>query len=366
MKLALTLIFALWTLGASAEIVRESYQSTRALGMGNAFLAISDDATALWYNPAGLARIKGAHFNLIDTSLKIDGRDTLTRVGNAVFHGDFNNLIRQDLQAMAFSMRPTFVTKYFGISFFENVSSFSDFRDLNSLSATADIYTFNDVGLILGVGVPFSDYFSLGVSVRAFQRSSLDTVLTTETLISQIGIDADNFQNAIYNYLKTQFGTGWGVGMNLGAMAKIPIFGKGGPDWTVAFLGENLGGVHFRKLGSQNKIPNDLKMTYHVGTAFRYPLTKMTELNLTFDYRHLFETDVPGPKKVHIGMEYRGLGFDLRAGLHQLYPSFGFGLKFPAHTRVNLATYGVELGDNALERMKRLWEVQLVLAFNPL
>lgn len=267
---------------------------------------------------------------------------------------------------MAFSVRPTFVTKYFGISFYENMSSFSDFRDLNSLSATADIYTFNDVGLIFGGGFPFSDFFSIGASVRAFQRSSLDTVLTTETLISQIGIDVGNFQNAIFNYLKTQFGAGWGIGINVGAMAKLPIFGKGGPDWTVAFLSENVGGVHFRKLGSQNNIPDDLKMTYHLGTAFRYPLSKLTEFNLTFDYRHVFEASIPGPKKVHIGAEYRGRIFDLRAGLHQLYPTFGFGLKFPAHTRVNFATYGVELGDSALERMKRLWEVQLVLAFNPL
>ena len=29
----------------------------RALGMGNAFVALSDEATAIFYNPAGLARI---------------------------------------------------------------------------------------------------------------------------------------------------------------------------------------------------------------------------------------------------------------------------------------------------------------------
>src|SRR5213593_698647 len=35
----------------------------RAQGMGGAFTAVADDATATWWNPAGLAA--GAYFNLI-------------------------------------------------------------------------------------------------------------------------------------------------------------------------------------------------------------------------------------------------------------------------------------------------------------
>ena len=34
------------------------YKGARPLGMGGAFTAISDDANALFYNPAGLANIK--------------------------------------------------------------------------------------------------------------------------------------------------------------------------------------------------------------------------------------------------------------------------------------------------------------------
>ena len=34
---------------------------TRAQGMGGAFVAVADDATASWWNPAGLA--SGAYFN---------------------------------------------------------------------------------------------------------------------------------------------------------------------------------------------------------------------------------------------------------------------------------------------------------------
>lgn len=366
MKRAFLILAALWSFGASAELVRESYASARALGMGNAFTAMADDASALWYNPAGLARVRGAHFHLVDTSFRVDGMNTVTRIGNALFQGDYDNLIRQDLQAMAFSLRPTFVTKYFGISFYDSINSFSDFRDLNSLTATADIFAFNDLGVILGMGFPFTDYLSFGTSVRIFQRTSLDTTITTETLVNQIGVDVTDFQTAIYDYLKTQYGAGWGVGVNFGGMAKIPVFKKGGPDWTIGFLTENVGNLHFRRLGTNTNLPPDLKMTYHLGTAFRFPLAKTSELNLTFDYRHVFDKTIPGTKKIHIGAEYRGRFFDLRAGMHQLYPTLGFGIKLPSHTRFNFATYGVELGQGALERSKRLWEIQLALAFNPL
>ncbi len=37
---------------------------TRALGMGGAFVGLADDATALYWNPAGLANIKGAYVGI--------------------------------------------------------------------------------------------------------------------------------------------------------------------------------------------------------------------------------------------------------------------------------------------------------------
>jgi hypothetical protein len=50
----------LWPLSAAAQI----YESVgvRAQGMGGAFVAVADDATASWWNPAGIA--SGALFNL--------------------------------------------------------------------------------------------------------------------------------------------------------------------------------------------------------------------------------------------------------------------------------------------------------------
>ena len=47
------------------------YKGARPLGMGGAFTALSDDANALFYNPAGLANIKENRVSLI--TLEIEG-----------------------------------------------------------------------------------------------------------------------------------------------------------------------------------------------------------------------------------------------------------------------------------------------------
>lgn len=44
--------------------IRHQYQSTRALGMGDAFTAITDDYSAIFYNPAALARREDGEVNM--------------------------------------------------------------------------------------------------------------------------------------------------------------------------------------------------------------------------------------------------------------------------------------------------------------
>jgi hypothetical protein len=55
--------------------IYQEYISPRAMGMGNAFTAVADDASAIFYNPAGLARLKEGQVNLglaaaVDSKMK--------------------------------------------------------------------------------------------------------------------------------------------------------------------------------------------------------------------------------------------------------------------------------------------------------
>jgi len=63
-------------------------QNARAMGMGHAFVGVASDASAIYFNPAGLANLKGMHVmagtTLIMPTLKFTGPKPLTTATDAV------------------------------------------------------------------------------------------------------------------------------------------------------------------------------------------------------------------------------------------------------------------------------------------
>src|SRR5437762_1516243 len=57
-----SLIFSLETFGAQSLYMHQPHISTRVMGMGGAFAAVADDYLALYYNPAGLAKLEHKQF----------------------------------------------------------------------------------------------------------------------------------------------------------------------------------------------------------------------------------------------------------------------------------------------------------------
>lgn len=67
----LSLCFSLKARAADERInytIHHQYESVRALGMGDAFTAVANDYTAIFYNPAGLARREDGELNLSITA----------------------------------------------------------------------------------------------------------------------------------------------------------------------------------------------------------------------------------------------------------------------------------------------------------
>src|SRR5688572_28227715 len=92
------LVTALVLASLPALGVQEYYsikRSIRAMGMGGAFYGLSDDEGALWYNPAGLARIRGGQrFNLLGIKADFTPR-TISAVGT------ISDQSGKDVQAIA-------------------------------------------------------------------------------------------------------------------------------------------------------------------------------------------------------------------------------------------------------------------------
>lgn len=346
---------------ANGELVRNNFEGVRPTGMGNAFLALADDANAIWYNPAGLARIKKAHVNLFDFILGADSLDTASRIGDAVFNGNYKDLYRTDTQFVRFSALPSLIVPYFGLSIYDNIFGFADLGNLTQ--GTVDIYAFNDLAVIGGIGIPLGDYLSIGFSVRAIQRSGIDATLSVSDLMTKLGTNPNNFLANVYNELKKLAGTGWGVGANVGAILRVPLATQS-PKFQLAATVEDVGRTTFKKMGGPSP-PPPIEPSFHAGAALLYTLGKRTSLNFVLDSRHLLE-DLPINKMMHAGVELKAGPFGFRLGAHQGYPTAGLSIETPPHTRIYFSTYAVELGDDWWERDQRWYLLQLNIGFNPI
>lgn len=372
-RISLILCTMLLWIGAEAraELIRTPYPGVRPTGMGGAFLAVSDDNNALWYNPAGLAKIRGVHFNVIDIGLGVDSSDTLSRITNAAFSGGLNNLVRTDEEMARLTIRPTFIIPYFGISVFENLNGYFNLRAIKDFDimnpatyqSKIDVYAFNDIGINAGIGIPMGEVLAIGASVRAFQRTSIDASIGAQDLLASLSLTQPDFMQAAYTSLKGMQGIGLGLGLNLGALVTVPL-PKDYPTWTIAATAEDVGRTSFRPLGSM-RAPKGVDSTYHFGTALKYNFGRDRHLTLALDYRNAFEK-LPITKQLYLGTEYRFKYVGLRGGLHQGYLSGGFSLEFPPHTRLHLSTYASETGDGLWKSNQRWYLMQFIIGFNPI
>ena len=351
---------------AGSGLVREQFESARATGMGGAFSAIADDGNCIFYNPAGLARVKGVHWSLIDVGLVVDGMDTLVRLKNFVFKSDAANLLRQDMEYFGFNFRTQFTTKYFSFGVYSNTRSFFDLQTFSFLGFSipdVDVYAFNDVGAIAGIALPIGPYCSLGVSTRVVVRTGIDAHISAIDLLASLGLSSTDFTSAAYTELSKLMGNGYGIGVNLGSLVRIPLGGKDTPELAISATVEDVGNTAFTPIATPSGPPT-IPMTFHGGIALIYPVGRETKLNVSAEARHIFE-NLPLVKQSHIGTELRHKAFSLRAGLYQGYVTYGASFELLPHTKIHASSYAVELGNSWHERSQRWYMLQASIGFNP-
>lgn len=348
-----------------AQIVRGPFDGVRPSGMGNAFLAISDDANALFYNPAGLAYVKGGHLNLIDVNLGFDGMGTLGKITKVV-GGDYSTFVQNGSSYANLAVLPTLVFPGFALSIFDNARGFFNFENLNVLpAAKADVTTFNDLGIMAGAAIPFGESLSLGVSVRAFERTAVDIAVTSQQLIAKmLSTQSADINGTLTKMLKDASTTGWGLGVNLGLLLRVPL-SPGAPKWTFGAVVDDIGETTFHAVNGGLKAPAAQRQSYNLGTALSYPAGKGAELNVAVDIRDAFQ-GLPFLHTLHVGAEYRTKVLAFRAGYSQGYLTAGASLEFPHHTRIHFATYEVDPSGIGAGTFQRVYLVQFAIGFNPL
>lgn len=158
-----------------------SYQfiiGERAAGMGGAYTALADDSSALWHNPAGIAKIKHSHLNLSADAYSYAMNDF---EGFNQFELNDGSVTSIDLRMKDMSIAPTTLVygnklKKKGAIAFGLVVPIStslegeiagDFEDVSNtvkyISHSANSIKLQ-IGMI-GYGVPLGDKFNFGVSL---------------------------------------------------------------------------------------------------------------------------------------------------------------------------------------------------------
>lgn len=334
----------------------------RPAAMGEAFTAVADDQNALYYNPAGLARLKGWSLEIVSPILGFNGR---TRAANtdikdlATAAKDFNNSesARDTLKSILsklggedyfgrFGINPYFVRKSFGLGILLNTEV--TLRPHGFGADLMDLYLPADTEVRMGYALSFWDEaFSVGASVYGRGRLLIEESMGTDRIATFTG---SNAKNALNDWVKT----GAGVGVDVGILY-TPI-----KMWepTLGVSMSNIGDTKFYKIKSTSKFsgsqPRPLPQSLSMGVSLT-PTWGSWFARASTDFRHM-NLPMPASDKFRLGLEggWKGryVSAALQTGSMEGYLTAGFEVRL---LLINLryATFATSRGNYPAGRPDR-------------
>ena len=305
--------------------------SVRALGMGDAFTAVADDESALFYNPAGLARVRGINWKIFGLGATLSGFSAYQKVQalNTDTGSGFADAIGDLYGEKVFvgaGGESIFTAPMFGFGVYNHTGA--SIRVNNPVYPSIKTRVVSDYGYVMGFGAPIGPMFHFGLALKYIKRTGADATFGP-------GFVADMSADKIVSRL-TPWGVGYGADMGMSIVVPAPFFSA-----AISAAWKNMGETRFRS-ENLDEIPSEKNnMTLGVGLNFDFPLVS---LRPAIDVNYLNDAELQLMRKINLGMEVGLPMLDLRAGFHEGYYTLGVGLNMGLF-RVDAATYGVELGD---------------------
>lgn len=341
---------------AIARELTEFYRGVRAMGMGNAYTAVADDADALFYNPAGLALNSSYEFRLMNPKIDISTDDILL-VGNirsavnkldaTAISAFFGKHIYADLTAV-----PGLYFPGLALGYYYDVHTHLISRNLVIPSIEASYI--RDRGLIGGFSHEFHGFGShhflrLGASLKWITRSGFDRTFSLSELVA---LDSGTISGLIDNSA-----TGWGLG--LGMQYDIPISRR--DSLTLGSAWQDVGDTQFGSSSQANRPPsirNNLSAGLEFVHRFSANMHAANNVKVAAELRHLSEANLDPRRRLHLGAELQLGSISLQAGLNQ--DSLTGGAKLDMFfIEIAAVTYGVETQSLAFMDRERRYMVQL-------
>jgi len=302
--------------------------SVRALGMGDAFTAVAADHSALFYNPAGLARVRGFNWRILGVNAGGSNPEAAKTIKD--FTSSSSNLdeIVSDLYGETVSLQAggesLFTMPLVGFGVYDHSSTVVQVH--NPVYPMMETSFVNDYGYVLGVGVPLG-LVHWGMDIKYVKRTGVDTVFGPASMAD---LDTDEIKGRM-----SQWGVGYAADMGASVVIPTPVLNA-----TLSAAWKNMGQTHFT---SQNgsEIPfEDNDITFGAALALDLPLLTITP---AVDVRYLNRSDLQLMRKVNFGIEIDLPLLDIRGGFREGYYTAGVGVNLGLF-QIDAATYGVELG----------------------
>lgn len=355
----------------SAQENRWTHFGARPLGMGNAFVAVSDDFNALFYNPAGLARLKETDWEFLNFYGEIsqstgsfisDLQDFAS--GSAGGTEEVLSLIEKqtgEVQHLALGLTPHLVFKHFGIGAGMQFSGNIVFHRYPSVDMRLGIGP--DVVIPISFAMNFlENRLSIGAGIKARVRGGIAHDFSLEDIQAFSGSDDEDSSSSSSDEPKLEdfVSGGMGYGADFGLLF-TPIKPM---EPTLGLSITDIGGTSFEefdvsgdaKLGA----PEIVQASVNVGVSLK-PIKTDSYYVLTAVDIHSANRPLSFSKKFNLGVEW-GWGeiFKVQTGLHQGY--FTAGLQVDVNLlAVRFTTYGEELSPVAGSLEDRRYLLQLYL-----
>lgn len=340
----------LWPLAATADEIVEEGISAKALGMGNAYLVHGKGHDSIYYNPAGLAKMTGFQWRIMGMNLGLNGLDSYSEYADMVDNSDDLPSVLNQLYGRPIWGRADLQTSISWGPFMIGGAGRSNMGFTLHNPALPELNTgyFADYSVFGGAGLPLiPGILDVGVIAKRITRYSGG---------GSIGASVLGFLDS--DILEERFkrsGTGYGV--DWGAKLRLPT------DWnpSVGFAWRDVGHTSYN-LHKTDIGPESTPDQMSVGLGLEKDFTAFV-VRPEINYKYLNASNTQIGKKLHAGLEIEMPVVTLRGGYNQGYYTAGVSFDFWIF-EIDMATYGVELGEYVGQKEDRRYLLQIAADFS--
>jgi hypothetical protein len=364
-----TLSFNTWAASRAPDYtIHQEYTSTRALGMGNAFTAVADDHSALFYNPAGLAYRRdtqlrmllrgGLDADVLEFSEDIDAAGDDQTAMNAALEKHYG----EHMYFRAPTIGGILARPGWGLAILP-VDFSVDLALHRSVMASVFVNAYLDSTVAFGKARRYKvkwlkEKIAVGWNVKFIHRAFYSDVIqsaqlaTDEELVnldrSAEGYTVDSDLGILYQRSK---GRWWHPSVGL---VVRNVFDYGFPG-------------SFHVFNEDPKEPPRLERRFDVGTKFNLPKFWVFDPKLALDMKDMGHRNWTPKKGFHAGAEmywkmYNWWKGHWSVGLNQGYWSAGFGARLGIF-QLDLASWGEEVGTTDAPHESRRYIAEMSLDF---